>query len=195
MSRRMAASLFEQPALMHGLHVTEHVLGAGGHRAVDPGADLDFVTALQVACKVGRNLQCQTQFAAAHAAVQFVVIGDGRLGDEVARAAEVERIVVAEHGLVAVEHGEAQVFDIHADAVAERDHQKQRAEQRYRSADGVAAQFQRLADRVAEQAQQAEAGVRRSLFLLPWRERERGDASCASGTSAGASARPLASFR
>jgi hypothetical protein len=58
--------------------------------------------------------------------------------DEVARAGDVQRVVLAERGLVAVEHRVAQVLDVHADAVADDEHQDHRTQQRQRGAHRVA---------------------------------------------------------
>ena len=102
-----------------------------------------------------RDLDRQAELAAAHAPVQVGVVGDRRLLDEVARAGDIERVVAAGRGLVAVEHGEGQVLDVHVDAVAHDEHQDDAAEQRQRGADRIAAQFQRLAPGVAEHAAQA----------------------------------------
>lgn len=72
-------------------------------------------------------------------------------------------VFLAGGGLVAIEHGEGQVFDVEADAIADDEQQQYGAEQRHAATDRVAAQLQRFAAGIAEQAAQAEA-----LTLL-WR--------------------------
>jgi hypothetical protein len=62
-----------------------------------------------VAREARRDLDGQRQLAAAHAPVQVGIVGDRRALDEVARARQVQRVVLAQPGLVAVEHGVAQV--------------------------------------------------------------------------------------
>src|SRR5690606_13345231 len=117
-----------------------------------------------VATEVRRDLQRQADVAVAQAPLQLGVIAQRRLLQEVARAGEVALVLLAGGGLVAVEHGEGQVLDVQADAVTDDEQQQYRTEQGHAAADRVAAQFQRLAAGVAEQAAQAEA-----LALRGWR--------------------------
>ena len=91
-----------------------------------------------------------------HDIVEIGIVKDGRLFDEIARTGDVLDIGPAFRRLVAVERGEAQPFDIERNAEAEHEHQQHRAEQGEGQADRVAAQFQRLAIGVAEQAAHAE---------------------------------------
>ena len=79
--------------------------------------------------------------------------------DEIARTGEVQGIVLAEAGLVAVQHGVAKIVHIHGDAVAHDEHQDQAAEQRHHQTHRVTPQFQRLAQGIAEGARKIEAAV------------------------------------
>ena len=45
-----------------------------------------------------------------------LVVDDRRVLGEVARSGQVQRVVLAERGLVAIEHRIAQVLDVHGDA-------------------------------------------------------------------------------
>ena len=153
------ARLLRQPALVHAQHVATDGLGALRHGAVDPHADLRRLAALRVAGEALRDLDGQRQLAAAHARVHVLVVRHGSMFDEVARAGQVQRVVLAQPGLVAVHHRVAQVFHVQADAEADDEHQQQRAGQRQRGAHRVALQLQRFAPHIAQHALRAEATV------------------------------------
>ncbi|CAK9134794.1 unnamed protein product, partial [Ilex paraguariensis] len=78
------ARLLGQPVLVDALQVAAHGLGARGHGTVEPGAHLHGAAAQHIARKARGDLDGQGQLAAAHAAVQCVVVGQRRLLDEVA---------------------------------------------------------------------------------------------------------------
>lgn len=101
---------------MHALHVALNSLGARGHRAVDPGADLRPRAALHRAGKPRWNLEGQGDLARSHTSVQIGVIREGRLLDKISRAGQLQGVVIAESGLVAIEHRELEVLDIETDA-------------------------------------------------------------------------------
>ncbi|CAM2150331.1 hypothetical protein PT2222_230055 [Paraburkholderia tropica] len=151
--------LFEQPALMHAHDVAAHGFRALRHRAVDPHADLHRLAARHVACEARWNLDREREFAAAHALVHVRVARQRRPLDEVARAREIQLVVVRERGAVVIEHREAQILHVHADAEAHHEQQQQRARERERRAHGVAPQFERLAPHIAPRALQAEAAM------------------------------------
>jgi hypothetical protein len=149
--------LLHQVTGVQALHVARDGFGALGHGTVDPDADGGGAAALQVGSEIGWDLDGQAQLAAAHASVEVGFALQGGFFQKVGRAREVEHVVAADGGLVAVEHGKAQVLHVHADAVAHDDHQQGRAHQGQGEADAVALQLQRFAVGVAEQARQAEA--------------------------------------
>ena len=78
-------------------------------------------------------------------------------------------VFLAGGGLVAIEYGEGQVFDVEADAIADDEQQQHGAEQRHAATDRVAAQLQRFAAGIAEQAAQAEALALCVGRLFQWR--------------------------
>ncbi|MNN21783.1 hypothetical protein D3C81_1351160 [compost metagenome] len=121
--------LFAQPLQVHGLHVALDGLGALWHRTVDPGGDRHRPSAQQIATEARRYFQRQGDVAAAHPLVQVHVVGNRRQLDEVARTGKLQRIVVADGCLVAIEDGIAQVFHVHGDAEAHDEHQNQCAGQ------------------------------------------------------------------
>ena len=162
---------------MHALHIPLDRFRALRHGAVRPCADLHVLAALHVAGKAGRNLDGQREFPAAHALIEIGIVDDGRLLDEVARARQVQRVVAAELGLIAIEHGERETLDIHVDAVTDDEHHQDAPEQRQCGTDRVAAQLETFAQRVAQRATQAEtfsACSRRSVGFAVHRRRRGG---------------------
>jgi hypothetical protein len=138
------AGLYQQPVLVHALNVALDGFRALRHGAVEPGTDLHVLAPQHIAGKASGDFDGQRQFAAAHAPVEILVVDDRRVLGEVARAGQVQRVALAERGLVAIEHRIAQVLDVHGDAEADHEHQEQRTAQRQRGAHRVALQFQRL---------------------------------------------------
>jgi hypothetical protein len=58
-----------------------------------------------------------------------------------------------------VEHGEGKIVDVGRDPEPEHQHEKRGAEQAESEADRIAREFERLPDRVGEEAPKAEGGV------------------------------------
>ena len=112
-----------------------NVKGGGMAFGVDPEA------VFRVTAEVRRDLHGQADVAIAQAPFQLGVVAQRRLLQEVARAGEVAVILLAGGGLVAVEHGEGQVLDIQADAVADDEQQQHRTQQGHAAADRVATQL------------------------------------------------------
>jgi hypothetical protein len=158
------ARLLHQPRLVHTLHIAADGFGAHRHGAVHPCADLDIGAARNIPPEAGRYLDGETKLAARHAPVEIVIIPDRLFFDEVARPGELKRIVAADGGVVAVQHGEGQILDVHADAEAHDEHQEHRADNGETCADRIAAKFQRLALRIGEHAPEAEEGAVGGLF-------------------------------
>jgi len=131
--------------LVHALNVALDGFRALRHGAVEPGADLHVLAPQHVAGKASGDFDGQRQFAVAHASIKVLVVDDRRVLGEVARSGQVQRVVLAKRGLVAIEHRIAQVLDVHGDAEADHEHQQQRTAQRQRGAHRVALQFQRFA--------------------------------------------------
>ncbi|MCY1245399.1 hypothetical protein D9M72_585490 [compost metagenome] len=135
---------------VQSLHITLDRFGTARHRTVDPGGNFNRIAARRIAGKARRDLDCQAQFAVAHAPVEIGIVGDRILLDEVARTGDFENVVAARRRLVAVKHCEGQILDVHVDAVADDEHQDDRADRGKRRADGIAHQFQRFAAGIAE---------------------------------------------
>ena len=93
---------------------------------------------------------------ALEALLEIGIVGERRLLGEIGRAPELLEIGAALGALVVVEHGEGEIVDVGRDAEAEHQHQQGGAEQREAEPDRIAQQLQGLADRVGEQALQAE---------------------------------------
>ena len=92
--RRRAAPLeIAEIQPVQPLQVSAHRLAARWHRPVDPDAHLRTAPALEILPEVRRDLYCHPQFAALHAAVQIVVIADGRAFAEVSRAGEILEVI------------------------------------------------------------------------------------------------------
>ena len=144
---------------MHALNVALDRFGAHRHRAVDPGADLDRRAARDVAREPVWNLYREAEAARAHALIEVRVVAQRRTFDEVARAREIERVILAQRGMVAVENRELEILHVHADAVGEHDHEDRAAEPGERQADRVVAQLESLAAGVAEEPAQAECAA------------------------------------
>ena len=154
----MQGELLGQVGGVQTLDVAGHRFGPLRHGAIHPHADGGRAAAPQVGGEVGRDLNGQAQLAAAHAPVEVGFALQRGLFEEVGRAGNVEHVVAADGGLVAVEHGKAQVLYVQADAVAHDDHQECGADQSQGQADAVALQLQRFPVGVAQQPSEAEAG-------------------------------------
>ena len=87
------------------------------------------------------------------------IVGERRLLHEITRASELLQIGAAFGSLIVVEHGEGEIVDVGRDAKSEHQHQQRRAEQAEPEPDRVAQQLQGLADRIGQQALQAEPGT------------------------------------
>jgi len=74
------------------------------------------------------------------------------------------RPALAADGLVAVEHRESQIFDVHTDPVAHDEHQDHGAEQGQGRSHRIAAQLKRFTAAVAKQALHAKRLARRHAF-------------------------------
>ncbi len=114
------------------------------------GADFDLGAPRDIAPEAWRDLQCEAEFAIAHASIEVVVIDDRRLLREIAGSGDLECVVAADRGVVPVEHGKGQVLDIHVDAEAHDEHQNDAAENGERRADRIPAQFERFPPRIGE---------------------------------------------
>jgi hypothetical protein len=78
-----------------------------------------------------RDLERQVDFSGAQAPVHLGMVAQRRPLDEVAGAGKVEHVVAAQAVLsVAIEHGKAEVLDVHVDAVAQHQHEQDAAQQR-----------------------------------------------------------------
>ncbi len=127
-----------------------------------------MAAAADVAAEAWRQLDGEADLAGAHATVEVGIIRDRRFLGEVARPRDLEAVIAADRAVVAVEHGEGQVLDIHADAVAEHEQQQHAAENRERGADRIAPQLERLAPGIGEHAGRVErhAALARRCRLL-----------------------------
>src|SRR5690242_9737090 len=112
---------------MDTLEVAADRLGAEGHGAVDPDADLDRPDSLDVAAETGRNLDRHRHLSALQALMQVAAVPERWPLDEVGRPAQLAHIGAALDGIVPVEHGESQGIDIRGDAVAEDQHEERSA--------------------------------------------------------------------
>jgi hypothetical protein len=159
---------------VHALDIALDRLGTLRHGAVDPGRDRDRPTARGIPPEARRDLDGEADLTGAHAPVEVGIVADWRLLGEVARAGEVQRIVLADRCLILIEHREGQVLDIHVDAVADDEHQDHAADQGERGADRVPAEFERLALRIAEHAPKIEGARGRRGRGVRRRYRQRG---------------------
>ena len=141
---------------MDALQIAPGRLGAEGHGAVNPGAYLHGPAAAQVAPEAGRNLDDHLELAAGQAALDLAVICQrGLLGEVDRPGAPPDRRGFRR--VVPVERGEGQMVHIRVDPGTQRQHQEGRPQKRETEADGIAPQLQAFADRIGEQAAEAEA--------------------------------------
>ena len=166
---------------MHALHVAPDRLGAAAwsrrsRRRFAPAYRLRSSETLHVAAEAGGDLDDHADLSRPHAPVEFLVAGDRRpLGEVAARAGDVDRVVAADGGLVAVQHGVVQVLHVQGDAVTHDDHQDHTAQAGHRQADRVAGQFEELAVADGQQPLEAEPGAQRAWAGVGLRGRARLD--------------------
>ena len=151
---------------VHPLNVAADGLGTLGHRSVDPDTDLHLAAVVQVAGKPRRNLNGQTQLAGAHPPIKVPIVADRRVFDEVAGTGQVQHVIAAGRGLIAIKDSESEVFDVEADAVAHYEHQNHAPEHGQRAPDRISAQFQRLAAGETEHPPKTEATHTRALGFV-----------------------------
>ncbi len=151
---------------MQRLKISLHGFRPLRHRAIDPDAQGHGVAPAQIPGEPGGDLYGHAQFTGAHPTVEVCIVGDRWMLDEIGRAGEVEHIILAGGGRVPVEHGERQVLDIQADAVAHDEHQDDAAEHRQGRPDRIAPQLKRFPPRIAHHPPQAETGGRRGLGMV-----------------------------
>ena len=156
----LAAREIAQVIEVHAVHVASDRLAAVRHGAVARHADLDGAARAQVAAEIGRDPDRDGHLAAAQAPLQLGAVGDGRALHEVVRSLVGPRVVPALAAAVLIEHREAHVLHVHVEAVAEDQHQDQRAADREGEADRIAQQLEVLAPRVREQARRRERPAR-----------------------------------
>ena len=154
---------------MHALQVAADGLGAERHGAIHPRADPGGTSAHDVAAEAGRDFNGSIDVVALQSLFKIGIIGERRFLDEITRSSQFLEIGAAFMALVVVEHCEGEIVDVVRNAETEYQHQQRRAEQGEPEPDRVAQEFQGLADRVGEQALQAEQGTRRR-----WRSRRIG---------------------
>ncbi len=188
--RRRLHGRVRQIQRVHALQVAADGLRPERHGAVHPRADPGGTSALDVAAEAGRNFDGGLDVPASETIFELGVVGERRLLHEIARASELLEIGAALGTLIVIEHGEGEIVDVGRNAESEHQHQKRRAEQAEPEPDRVAQELQGLADRIGEQAPQAEPGTLRRR-----RSRRSGGSSDGAG-AAGAEARdPVASSR
>ena len=144
---------------MHTLEITADGFGPERHRAVDQGADPDGTTALDIDAEARRDFNRYRDVAVLEALVDLVIRAERPLLHEIGRASEFFQIGAAFVTLVAVEHCKRQVVDVRRNSESEYQHQKRRSKQAEPEPDRVAQQLKGLADRIGEQALQAEHGM------------------------------------
>ena len=144
---------------MHALQIAANGFRPERHRAIDQRADPDGTAALEVAAEIGRDFDRSRDVSALEPIVELGIGAERRLLREIARASEFFQIGAAFRTLIVVEHRKRQIVDVCRDAEAEYQHQKRGTKQTEAEPDRIAQQFQRLADRIGEQAPQAEQGA------------------------------------
>ena len=114
---------------MHGLQIAADGLGAKWHGAIDPGADPDRTSGLEVAAETGRNLDGGLDGSALQALFEIVIIGKRRLFHEISRAPQLLEVGPALVALVVIEHRKGQIVDVGRNSESEDQHHQRRAEQ------------------------------------------------------------------
>ena len=146
---------------MHALQVAADGLGPERHCAIHPRADPSRTSALDVAAEAGRDFDRGPDVPALETLFQVAIIGERRLLGEIGRAPELLEIGAALGTLIVIEHREGEIVDVGRNSESEHQHQQCRSEHAEPEPDRVAQELQGLADRIGEQALQAEQGALR----------------------------------
>src|SRR4029453_6514480 len=120
-------------------------LAAERHGAVDPEGDLGRAQVLQVAPEAGWNFGYHGQLPAAHASLTLRRRADRRPFGEITGAREAFEEPAAFRRPVLIERCEIEILDVEGDAIAEREHQNDRADKRERQPYGIAQELHGLA--------------------------------------------------
>src|ERR1035441_8634640 len=141
---------------MHALQIAVDGFCPEWHCAIYPRADPSGASALDIAAEPGRDFDRSLYVSALETLVELGIVGERRLLHEIGRASELLEIGAALMTLISIEHGERKIIDVGRNSEPEYQHQQTRAEQAEPEPDRVTQEFQGLADRIGEQALQAE---------------------------------------
>src|SRR5208282_298268 len=117
--------------------------------------------ALDVASESGRDLDGGLDGPALQTLLEIGIIGERRLFYEISRTSQLLEVGPALVALVVIEHREGQIVDVGRNSKSEDQHQECCAEQGEGQPDGIAKKLDRFADRISEQALQAESALPR----------------------------------
>jgi hypothetical protein len=107
--------------------------------------DLGRAQVCQIAAEAGWDFNDDSQLSAPHALLQLGCGADRRPFGEITGAREAFEQPAAFRRAVLIKGGEIEILDVEGDAVAEREHQDDGADERERQPYGIAQELHRLA--------------------------------------------------